>query len=69
MLKWFLVGWVCIGEGVDQKCVRMASSIIHPSLEECQQFYGTVQEELQDLDNHVDLNFHCVQATILEDYL
>jgi hypothetical protein len=69
MLKWFLVGWLCLGEGVDQSCVRMASSIIHPTVEDCQQFYATVQSELNDLGDHVELDFHCVQTTIIEDYL
>ena len=69
MLKWFLVGWICLGQGVEQSCIRMASSIIHPSVEEYQQFYKTVYEELSDLDGYVSLDFHCVQAAVIEDYL
>ena len=42
---------------------------IHPSVEECQQFYKTVYEELSDLDGYVSLDFHCVQAAVVEDYL
>ena len=69
MLKWFLVGWLCLGQGTEQKCVRMASSIIHPTVEDCKQFYATVYEELSDLEGHVSLDFHCVQSAVIEDYL
>ena len=69
LLKWFLVGWLCLGQGLEQSCVRMASSIIHPSVEECQQFYKVVYQELSDLDGYVSLDFHCVQAAVVEDYL
>lgn len=67
MLKWFLIGWVCLGQGVEQKCVRMASSIVHNSYEECNQFFETVREEMNDVET-LKLRFTCVEAGLLEDF-
>lgn len=68
MLKFFLVGWVCIGTGLDQQCVRMGSSIVHPDYESCNQYYALFQEEFADAKD-VDLRFTCVQAGLIEDIL
>ena len=56
-----------MGQGTDQSCIRMASSIIHPTVEDCKQFYATVYDELSDLEGHVSLDFHCVQSAVIED--
>lgn len=68
MLKFFLVGWICIGQGVEQKCVRMASEIIHDSYDDCNQYFSVVREEMTDLID-VKLQFTCVEAGLLEEYL
>ncbi len=67
-LKFFLIGWVCIGLGVDQKCLRMVSEVNFPNYEQCNEYYSLVTEDLQDLDT-VEINFSCVQAGVLEDVL
>ena len=68
MLKFFLVGWVCVGTGLDQQCVRMGSEVVFSSYEECNQYYVEATHDLKDLKT-VDLNFTCVQAGLLEDIL
>ena len=68
MLKFFLVGWVCIGVGVDQQCVRMGSEIVHPTYESCNEYYQILREEFKDAKD-VDLRFTCVQAGLVEDIL
>lgn len=67
-MKWFLVGWVCIGLNVDQTCVRMGSEVIFSDYVECNEYYQLATKDLQDL-NTVKLNFTCVQAGLLEDIL
>ena len=69
MLKFFLIGWVCIGMGVDQKCLRVASEVTHANYEDCNEYYQWVQEDLMDLEGYVPLSFNCVQAASLEDIL
>ena len=69
MLKFFLIGWGCIGMGVDQSCLRVASEITHPNYEECNDYYQWVQEDLTDLTEYVTMSFNCVQAASLEDIL
>jgi len=68
LLKFFLVGWICIGQGVEQKCVRMASSIVHDSYDDCNHYFSVVREEMTDLID-VKLQFTCVEAGLLEHYL
>jgi len=67
-MKWFLVGWVCLGYGVDQTCVRMGSEVIHPSYDQCNEYYQAITRDLEDLDT-VTLKFTCVQAGLIEDVL
>jgi len=68
MLKFFLVGWVCLGTpNVDYQCVRMGSEVIHDSYESCNQYFQEVREELAD--TKAELKFTCVQAGLLEDVL
>ena len=67
MLKFFLIGWVCIGMGVDQKCIRVGSEINHSTFEECNNYYKMVREDLSDLEDEIIMNFFCVQAASLED--
>jgi len=67
MLKFFLVGWVCLGQGVDYKCVRMASEVVHPTYESCNEYYQLVATDL--VDTGAELNFSCVQAGLIEDLL
>ncbi len=69
MLKWFLVGWVCVSVASEHKCLRMASEVVHPTLEECQQYYGVFFEELTNNTIIKSIDFHCVQASILEDLI
>tara|TARA_R100000388_G_scaffold30926_2_gene24203 strand:- start:217 stop:441 length:225 start_codon:yes stop_codon:yes gene_type:complete len=69
MLKFFLVGWVCIGTGIDQSCLRVASEITHATYPECNDYYEMVQGDLNDLDDYITLSFSCVQAASLEDVL
>ena len=68
MLKFFLVGWVCIGGVSDEQCVRMGSSVVHPDYESCNQYYQLFQEEFADAKD-VELKFTCVQAGLIEDIL
>ena len=68
MLKFFLVGWVCLGAEPDKQCVRMASEVIHNTYEECNQYYQLVQSDLSDLKN-TELKFTCVQSGVLEDVI
>ena len=69
MLKFFLVGWACVGLVPDQTCVRMGSEVIFSSYEECNEYYGLVRDDTQDLNNTVTMKFTCVQAGLLEDLL
>ena len=69
MLKWFLVGWVCVSVANEQKCLRMASEVSHPTLEECQQYYDVFHQEFQKRPLIKSVDFHCVQASILEDLI
>ena len=69
MLKWFLVGWVCVSVASEQKCLRMASDVVHPTLEQCQQYYSVFYEELRNKPIIKSIDFHCVEASILEDLI
>ena len=69
MLKFFLVGWACIGIGYDQKCVRLGSEVVFESHEECAQYYDVVSTELYSRDETIDMKFHCVSSGVLEDLL
>ena len=69
MLKWFLVGWVCVSVASEQKCLRMASEVVHPTLEQCQEYYGVFYEELINKPIIKSIDFHCVEASILEDLI
>lgn len=68
MLKVFLVGWVCLGTpNINQKCVRMASSVVHDDYESCNQYYQLFREDVADTG--AALNFSCIEAGLLEDLL
>jgi len=67
-MKWFLVGWVCLGLGVDQQCVRMGSEVIHETYQSCNEYYQAVTQKIRDLES-VTLKFTCVQAGRIEDLL
>ena len=68
MLKFFLVGWVCLGTpNVDYQCVRMGSEIIHDSYESCNEYYQLVKQDFPD--EKIEWKFTCVQAGLLEDVL
>ena len=68
MLKFFLVGWVCLGTpNVDYKCVRMASEVVHNTYESCNEYYQLIATDLADTG--AELNFTCVEAGLLEDVL
>ena len=69
MLKFFLVGWACIGIGYDQKCVRLGSEVIFESYEECAQYYEVISEDLLSRDETISMKFHCVSSGVLEDLL
>ena len=69
MLKFFLVGWVCIGVAIDQKCVRVGSEVIFESYEECAQYYEVISEDLYSRDETINMKFHCVSSGVLEDLL
>ena len=69
MLKFFLVGWVCVGLAIDQKCVRVGSEVIFESYEECAQYYEVISEDLYSRDETIDMKFHCVSSGVLEDLL
>ena len=69
MLKFFLIGWICVGFGYDQKCVRVGSEVIFESYEECAQYYGVVSKVLYDRDESVSMKFHCVSSGLVEDFL
>ena len=69
MLKFFLVGWICIGVAVDQKCVRVGSEVIFESYEECAQYYDVVSADLYSRDETIEMKFHCVSSGVLEDLL
>lgn len=67
-MKFFLIGWICLGVGIDEKCVRMGSEVIHPSYELCNEYYTIVREEFSDIKD-LQMSFTCVQAGLLEDLL
>jgi len=67
MLKFFLVGWVCLGQGIEEKCVRMASEVVHDTYGSCNEYYQLVATDLADTG--AELNFTCVQAGLIEDVL
>lgn len=69
MLKFFLIGWVCIGLGQDKKCLRMASEIVHDTYDDCNGYFKMVKEDLSDLDDYITMEFNCVQAGSIEDTL
>ena len=69
MLKFFLVGWACIGLGYDQKCVRLGSEVIFDSYEECNEYYQLVATELTSRDETIELQFNCASSGVLEDLL
>ena len=54
MLKFFLVGWICIGLAENQKCIRVSSEINHPTFEECNSYYKAVREDLSDLIDKIN---------------
>jgi hypothetical protein len=68
VLKFFLVGWVCIGTGLDKQCVRMGSEVIFDTYEECNEYYQLARSDLSNLKD-TELKFTCVQAGLLEDVL
>ncbi len=68
-MKWFLVGWVCLGTiGVDQKCVRMGSEVIFNNYQECNEYFMLVKEDFSDVKD-IEWKFTCVQAGLIEDIL
>jgi hypothetical protein len=69
MLKFFLVGWACIGVGYDQKCVRLGSEVVFENFEECSQYYDVISKDLYSRDETIELKFHCVSSGVLEDLL
>mgnify|MGYP003119810580 CR=1 FL=1 len=69
MLKFFLLGFVCIGAGSDQKCVRVGSEVIFNNYEECAQYFDVVQKDVIARDKTVSMNFTCVSSGVLEDLL
>ena len=69
MLKFFLVGWVCIGLEYDQKCVRLGSEVVFEDFEECVQYYDVISKDLYSRDETIKLKFHCVSSGVLEDLL
>jgi len=69
MLKFFLVGWACIGLGIDQKCVRLGSEVIFESYEECNQYYQLIAQDLTSRDETIKLQFTCASSGVLEDLL
>ena len=69
MLKFFLIGWACIGVGIDQKCVRLGSEVIFQSYEECNQYYQLIANELVGRDETIKLQFTCASSGVLEDLL
>ena len=68
MLKFFLVGWVCLGTpGIDYQCVRMASEVVHSDYQSCNEYYQLVKQDFPD--EKIEWKFTCVQAGLLEDVL
>tara|TARA_R100001509_G_scaffold94823_1_gene54931 strand:- start:137 stop:343 length:207 start_codon:yes stop_codon:yes gene_type:complete len=68
MLKFFLVGWICLGVGQDKKCVRMGSEVIFNNYQECDEYFKLVKEDFSDVKD-IEWKFTCVQAGVLEDVL
>jgi len=69
MLKFFLVGWICIGVATEQKCVRVGSEVIFESFKECSQYYDVVSKVLYSRDETITMKFHCVSSGLIEDFL
>ena len=69
MLKFFLVGWACIGLDYDQKCVRLGSEVIFDTYEECNEYYQLVATDLTSRDETIKLKFSCASSGVLEDLL
>jgi len=69
MLKFFLVGWACVGLNYEQNCVRLGSEVIFESYEECAQYYDVILEDLYGRDETLKMKFHCVSSGVLEDLL
>jgi len=69
VLKFFLVGWACVGLELDQKCVRLGSEVVFTSYEECSQYYDVISKDLYSRDETIVLNFTCVSSGLLEDLL
>lgn len=67
-LKYFLMGWICLGANEDKLCVRMGSEVIFPDYEQCNEYYKVAMQDLYDL-NTVEFKFTCAQAGVLEDVL
>ena len=67
LVKWFLVGWICLGQGTEQKCVRMGSEIVNDSYETCNQYFQILREEFSDVET-LKMHFTCVNAGLLEDF-
>lgn len=68
MLKFFLVGWVCLGTpNVDYQCVRMGSEVIFPDYQTCNEYFQLVKQDFPD--EKIEWKFTCVQAGLLEDIL
>ena len=67
MFKFFLFGFVCIGQGIEQECLRVASEINHSSYVECNDYYQMVKDVLSDLKGYITMNFTCIEAASLED--
>ena len=56
-----------MGQGVEQKCVRMGSEIVHDSYEDCNQYFQILREEFSDVET-LKMNFTCVNGGLLEDF-
>jgi|TARA_X000001316_G_C897805_1_gene17110 hypothetical protein len=69
VLKFFLVGWVCVGLNPDQVCVRAASEVIFDNYEDCNQYYELIRDDLQNLNQTIKMKYTCVQTGLLEDLL
>lgn len=56
-----------MGQGTEQKCVRMGSEIVHDSYETCDQYFQILREEFSDVET-LKMHFTCVNAGLLEDF-
>ena len=68
MFKFFLVGWVCFGTGINEQCIRMGSEVINNTYEECNQYFLLVKEDLSNIPG-IKLNLECVKAGLIEDVI